>query len=133
MCITMWSTFNSGSPAVRHLQDNGVTESMLRTLLTVTPLASNVAIFILESLVALPDEDAAPAAQRSGSEVSFAQSLPHLLLHQLEALDVADSTDEVLAAFLEAFEAAAPSIQAPLATLIGEMVPSSKAQGLSLR
>ena len=114
----------------QRVQDGDLTESLLRALLTVRPLAGSIAKFILETLVALTgSESDLTAACSDGAGDTDAPPLAHLLLHQLEALDLAGCSDDVLDTFLEAFEAAPLATQAPLASLIGEMVPRCKAKG----
>ena len=108
------------------MQDGSPTESLVRVLLGVPALQGAIATFLLESLIAFCDGNDTAQADGSNSEASH---LSAMILSQLDALDVATCSNETMDSLLEAFSAATPQLQAPLASVLGELVPAERTAG----
>jgi hypothetical protein len=115
------------------LQGGVCSESLVRVLLTVAPLQGDVATFLLETLVALSADDGANSSAMDVDAAEQPATLSQLILTQLEALNVSSCSAEVIASMLEAFGAATPQLQVPLANILGEMVPAKQASGAPFR
>jgi hypothetical protein len=100
----------------------------MRVLVTTVPLQEGVATLLLERLVAETD-----ASTDDPMDGDHSEGLQELLLSQLEVLDVGACSESLLAIFLDAFGAAQVHLRAPLARLLGEMVPPEKSGGANAK
>jgi hypothetical protein len=98
-------------------------------LLTTQTLEEPLTRVLLEMMVEMcQDEVMANKDDQDDSQERV--PLQQLIIIQLQVLDNGNCSDEVVSLLLEAFASLPPNMQASMASVVGEMVPQNRSEGV---